>query len=105
MGKLGNGMEKCLQDRLEQIKQIPVSEIKKMPSYSDEEVKINDKVCTLATWTNQRADGMFEIVVQVYYTGWGYRLFGAGMITADGFLIDTEGKFLKLPEEIRLKYR
>ena len=62
-------MEKCLQDRLEQIKQIAVSEIKKMPSCWSEKVKINDKVCTLATWRNQRADGMIEVVFQVYYTG------------------------------------
>ena len=105
MGKLGKGMGKCLRERLEQIKQIPVSEIKKMPSYSDEEVKINDKLCTLAIWKNERDDGMIEVVVQIYYTGWGYRFFGAGMMTADGFLINTDGEFLKLPDEIRWEYR
>jgi hypothetical protein len=104
MGKLGNGMEKCLQDRLEKIKQMPLHEIKNMPSYSDEIVKIANKSVTLAIWKNQRSDGFVEVIVQLYCTGWGYRLFGAGMMTADGFLIDAEGKFLKLPDEIRWKY-
>lgn len=103
--KLANGMEKCLQDRLAKIKQMPLNEIKNMSSYSDEIVKIANKSVTLAIWKNQRSDGTIEVVVQIYYKGWGYRLFGAGMMTADGFLIDTEGRFIKLPEEIRLKYR
>jgi len=103
--KLAKCMEKCLRDRIDEIKQIPLSEIMKRPSYSDEEVKINNKPCTLAIWKNQRADGMIEVVVQIYYTGWGYRFFGAGMMTADGFLINTEGKFLKLPDKIRWEYR
>ena len=102
--KLAKGMEKCLRDRLDEIKQAPLSEIKKLLSYSDEEVKINDKVCTLAIWKNQRIDGMIEVVIQIYYTGLLYRLLGAGMMTADGFLIDNEGNFFKLPDEIRWKY-
>lgn len=105
MGNLGNKMEEFLQDRLAQIKKSPVCEIKKLPSYSDEDVEINGKICTLATWTKNRSDGIFEVVIQIYYAGWGYKLLGAGMMTADGFLIDPKDKFLKLPDEIRLEYR
>jgi hypothetical protein len=103
--KLAMGMENALKKRIEEIKQLPFLEIKGMPSYSDEEVEINNKLCTLAIWKNQRDDGMIEVVVQVYYTGLAYRLFGAGMMTADGFLLSDAGRFLKLPEEVRLKYR
>ena len=105
MGNLGNKMEEFLQDRLVKIKKMPVCEIKKLPSYSDEEVEINGKICSVATWTEKRSEGIFEVVVQVYYTGWAYRLFGAGRMTADGFLIDSKDKFLKLPDEIRWEYR
>ena len=102
--KLGIGMQDCLRKRIEEIKQIPLSEIKNLPSCVSEEVKINNKVRTSAVWKKQRADGMIEVVVQVYYAGLAYRLFGAGMMTADGFLIDIDGKILKLPDEIRWEY-
>jgi hypothetical protein len=37
--KLAEGMEKCLCERLDKMKQLPLSEITKLPSYSDEEVR------------------------------------------------------------------
>jgi len=104
VSKLAKDIEKCLEEHLDEIKQIPLPQIKELPSYSDKEIKVNDKLCTLAIWKNQRNDGTIELIIQIYYAGWGYRLFGAGMMTADGFLIDTEGNFLKLPDEIRWKY-
>ena len=104
MSKLTELMYKSLQEHLEEIKQKPFSEILEMPSYSDKVIKVNDNSFTLATWKNQQEDRTLEIVVQEYYTGWAYRLFGAGKMMADGFLIDSNGNISVLPDEIRWKY-
>jgi hypothetical protein len=102
--KLAKGMEDSIQKRIEEIKKMPLPEIRNLLSFLSEEVKIENKTFTLAVWKNQRADGIIEIIVQAYYTGLAYKLIGAGMIAADGFLIDDNGKILKLPNEIRWEY-
>jgi len=105
MSKLTDTMLEVLNNRISEIKQYSLSEILAMPAYSDKEIaNINTKSFTLATWKNQRDDGNVEIIVQAYYAGWCYRLFGAGTMMADGFLIDSQGKILPLPDEIRWEY-
>ena len=93
-------MEDNLRLRLEEIKQMPVSEIVKLPEYSDKEIGTLRKPFTLSTWKIQQEGGMIEIVVQAYY----YHFLGMGTMMADGFLMDSSGTFLTLPDEIRWKY-
>ncbi len=98
--KLVSSMMHTLDTQVEQIRQMSLSEIKNLPEYSDREVHAYGKVFTLATWKKERPEEMVSVVAQVYYRG----ILGIGTMWADGYLIDKNGEFKPLPDEIRWEY-
>ena len=100
MSNLSKAMEEKLSVQIDKLKNLPVDEIRNLPEYSDEEVTIRKKLCTLAIWKKITTDNMTQVVVQVYYRGY----LGMGIMMADGFLVDSDRAFLTLPEETRLEY-
>ena len=97
--KLIQAMEEHLQGKIRELKEKSFSELSSLPEYSDDEIMFDRRPFTLAVWRKQENDTL-QIVIQAYY----YRFLGMGTMLADGFLLDSSGTTLPLPDDIRYEY-
>lgn len=70
-----------------------------MPPCLDDEMRVDHKKISIATWKDVLPDGNIRIVVQAYMI----RFLG-GLISADGFILRPDGAQLAVPEEMMFEF-
>ena len=87
-------LTELIESRLSSLKLKPFSELLDLVPCQSEKVNCNGKTLTLSVWKDQVSDDEIRVVVQIYR----HLFMGIGRMAADGFRIDKNGTWKKLPQ-------
>lgn len=82
------------------LRQFPADALIALPAHTCETTQIAGRDVQLATYRDMLSDGRIQIVVQAYL----YRYLGFGTMTSDGFIVNQDGSFAPIPEEVRWEF-
>jgi hypothetical protein len=82
--------------RLEPLRVLSFAELSALPEVREDTEQIGKREIQVATYRDVLPDGRLRIVVQAYL----HRFLGIGSITADGFIIASDGALTPVPQEM-----
>jgi hypothetical protein len=86
--------------RVERLRGLSFAEVSALAERVDEMEAVRDREVAVATYRDQLPDGRIRVVVQAYY----HRFLGIGTMTADGFIIASDGTRAPVPQEMMWEF-
>lgn len=82
--------------RLERLRVLSFVELSALPEVREDTEQLGKREIQVATYRDVLPDGRLRIMVQAYL----HRFLGIGSITADGFIIASDGALTAVPQEM-----
>ncbi|MFM2081787.1 MAG: hypothetical protein RL380_478 [Verrucomicrobiota bacterium] len=96
MQKQATELQQVTARRLARLRGLSVAELNALPEAHEEVERIGKREIQVATYRDVLPDGRLRIMVQAYL----HRVLGIGSITADGFIIASDGSQSSVPQEM-----
>ncbi len=86
--------------RVERLRLLSFAEVSALPERVDETEAVRDREVAVATYRDVLPDGRIRVVAQAYF----HRFLGIGTMTADGFIVASDGTRDSVPEEMMWEF-
>jgi hypothetical protein len=91
-----NELQQLAAQRLERLRGLSVADLRGLSEFREEVERIGKRKFRLTTYRDVLPDGRLRIMIQVYL----HRFLGMGRMTADGFIVASDGTQSSVPQEM-----